>query len=124
MISQRQHVGKKNGKTRVTLMAWNNYKTGTTTYYYADELPCEVKLYTVLSVIGSIIATPLILLCCIPNLKSIKRVRTVADQFILSSPETYFKACDLLAHILETMQIFRKCIDVQYYVLGPAQTIP
>jgi hypothetical protein len=113
MTSQRQHDGKNNGKTRVILLEWYNPNTGIPYYYYADELPCEAKMYRVLSVIGSIIATPLILLCCIPNLKSIKKVRTVADQFILSSPETYFKACDLLAHILETTQVFRKCIDVQ-----------
>ena len=66
--------GKRNGKTRVPLKAWHDLEYGTTHYYYADELPCEAKMYTVLSVIGSIIATPLILLCCIPNLKSIKKV--------------------------------------------------
>ena len=43
-------------------------------YYYADDLPCAAIMYTFLSVIGSIIATPLILLCCIPTIKSIKKV--------------------------------------------------
>ena len=43
-------------------------------YYYADDLPYAAKLYTVLSVIGSIIATPAILLFCIPTIKSIKKV--------------------------------------------------
>ena len=70
--------GKKNGETRVILKTAYYYdrQTGTSSIvnYYADELPCEAKMYTVLSVIGSIVATPLILLFCIPNLKSIKKV--------------------------------------------------
>jgi hypothetical protein len=79
MASQPQD-GEKNGETRVPLKEWYDLESGRTYYYYADELPGAFKLYTVLSVIGSIIATPLILLCCIPNLKSIKKVCTVADQ--------------------------------------------
>ena len=71
--------GKKNAETRVILKTYYNYDSesgvSSTINYYADELPCEAKMYTVLSVIGSIIATPLILLFCIPNLKSIKKVQ-------------------------------------------------
>jgi hypothetical protein len=76
MASQPQD-GKQSGKTRVPLKEWYDLEygyDGQIHYHYADELPCAFKLYTVLSVIGSIIATPLILLCCIPNLKSIKKV--------------------------------------------------
>ena len=64
--------GRHNG--RVVLKEVIDFKYGTTHYYYADDLPCAAKLYTFLSVIGSIIATPLILLCCIPTIKSIKKV--------------------------------------------------
>ena len=48
---------------------------GPTRYYYADNLSFVAKLYTVLSVIGSILSTPLVLLCCIPTIISIKKVR-------------------------------------------------
>ena len=62
---------------RIVLSAVVDYKYGTTHYYYADDLPGAAKLYTFLSVIGSITATPLILLCCIPTVKSIKKVQNV-----------------------------------------------
>ena len=45
-------------------------------YYYTDGLPGAAKLYKVLTVIGCILSTPVILLCCLPNLKSIKKVST------------------------------------------------
>ena len=62
---------------RVVLMDWTDFMYGATGAYYADDLPCAAKMYTVLSVIGSIIATPFILLCCIPTVKSIKKVMPV-----------------------------------------------
>ena len=43
-------------------------------YYYADDLPFAAKLFTVLTVLGSIFSTPIILFCCIPNIRSIKKV--------------------------------------------------
>ena len=47
---------------------------GSTSYSYADDLPCAINLYIVLSVIGSILATPLVLVCCIPTIISLKKV--------------------------------------------------
>ena len=44
-------------------------------FYYADNLPWAAKLYTVLSVVASIVATPLVLLCYLPTIASIKKVR-------------------------------------------------
>lgn len=59
---------------RLVLLEWYNHQTGVPTYYYADSLPFAAKLYTFLSVIGSILSTPIILLCCLPTIKSIKKV--------------------------------------------------
>ena len=52
-------------------------KTGVITYYYADQLTFDAKLYTVLSVLGSILSTPIVLLCWLPTIRSIKKVGTI-----------------------------------------------
>jgi len=62
---------------RLTLMEWINFQTGVITYYYADQLPFAAKLYTVLSVLGSILSTPIVLLCWLPTIRSIKKVGTI-----------------------------------------------
>ena len=59
---------------RILLKVTYSPDGGIARHYYADGLPGAAKLYTVLSVLGSITATPLILLCCIPTVKSIKKV--------------------------------------------------
>lgn len=54
-------------------MEWYG-QSGAPYYYYADDLPFAAKLYKFLSVIGSILSTPIILLCCLPTIESIKKV--------------------------------------------------
>ena len=59
---------------RLTLLEWYDFRTPQGYFYYADDLPWAIKLYTVLSVVASILSTPLVLLCCLPTIASIKRV--------------------------------------------------
>ena len=59
---------------RIILLAWQNGQSTSPYYYYADDLPYAAKLYTVLTILGSILSTPLILICCIPTINSIKKV--------------------------------------------------
>ena len=70
---------------RLTLLKWQNAQSAGPTYYYADDLPYAAKLYTVLSVFGSILSTPLVLLCCIPTIKSIKKVHIIYYTLIVHS---------------------------------------
>ena len=61
----------------LTLLEWYHYSSPQGYFYYDDELPCAVKLYTALSVVASIISTPLVLLCCLPTIASLKKVHEV-----------------------------------------------
>lgn len=61
----------RNGK--IVLFSCFNWQTCVREYYYADRVPCEIKVYTVLSVLACILATPIALLCCIPTVLSLKR---------------------------------------------------
>lgn len=45
-----------------------------TGYWYADELPSWIRCITAATIIFSILATPLILLCCLPLLHYMKQV--------------------------------------------------
>ena len=52
-----------------------NNDNGCLCYWYADELPCCTVLAVVSAVILSILTTPLILLCCVPMIQRMIKVR-------------------------------------------------
>ena len=52
-----------------------NNDNGCLCYWYADELPCCTVLAVVSAVILSILTTPLILLCCVPMIHRMIKVR-------------------------------------------------
>jgi len=47
------------------------------THSLSIKLPFAAKLYTVLSALGTILSTPVVPLCWLPTIKSIKKVSTV-----------------------------------------------
>ena len=61
-----------NGK--IVLFSFFNCQNCETEYYYADRLPCEIKVFRVLAVLACILATPIALLCCVPAVLSLKKV--------------------------------------------------
>ena len=60
--------------SRIELWSFYHCQTGTREPHYADEVPSENKMYKFLSIMGCIFSTPIALLCCIPIIRSLKKV--------------------------------------------------
>ena len=63
---------------RITLRGWRRARTGGALecccYDYVDEIPRDIGLAIVATVCCTILATPVILLCCLPLIFSMKKV--------------------------------------------------
>ena len=58
------------------VLCGSHSKYGHIDYYYGDDLSCYIISSIIFTVILSVITTPLLLLCCIPAIKNLVKVRT------------------------------------------------